>query len=135
MAGNRTSLRESGGITTSTYDAANRLRYNSTVSGRTTYTFDNAGNQVSEKTPSGDITTNTWDADSRLIRVELPTTDLVTYTWGPCTKLGEMRQIERDDGTDVTRLVWDNQNVVQETSDLNVVETEYTYQPQPYGTW
>ncbi|WP_373651127.1 RHS repeat-associated core domain-containing protein [Schlesneria sp. DSM 10557] len=132
-AGNRTSLRDGSGITTSTYDNANRTRYSQTLSGRTTYVFDNAGNQVKERLPSGQITTSTWDADQRQVQVALPAGEVVTFVWAPVTRVGDQRVISRDDGTNTTRLIWDNQNFIQEVDDLNAVDADYTYQPQPYG--
>ena len=132
-AGNRTVLNEDGSLTTSTYDAANRLRYSSAAAGRTTYMYDANGNQRSMIEPSLDRTTYVWTSQNQMRAVQQPIGDAVTYTWSPVTKLAEERQVLRDDGVDTTRYVWDNQNVVREVQNDTTVEADYTYQPQAHG--
>ncbi len=60
------------GATTSTYDAANRLRRSEEVSGITTFTFDNNGNQRRMESPTGDITTYSWTYENQLQVLEDP---------------------------------------------------------------
>ncbi len=121
------------GVVTSTYDTNNRLLKSEALSGITTYTYDASGNRRTVEEPSGDITTSTWDAQNHLVRVELPSSEIVTYTWAPINKANEERLVQRDDGVDVRRYLWDNNNVLRETDDLGAVETQSTYAPQPYG--
>ncbi len=120
-------------MVTSTYDASNRLLKSEALSGITTYTYDAAGNRRTVEEPSGDITTSTWDAQNHLVQVKLPTSEIVTYTWGPINKANEERLIQRDDGVDIRRYLWDNNNVLRETDDLGAVQTQYTYAAQLYG--
>jgi len=83
--------------------------------------------------PLGDLTTYTWNAEQQLTQVELPHDEVVTYVWSAVNKLGEERVVTRDDGVEVTQLLWDNNNVLRETDDLGTLQAQYTYQPQPYG--
>lgn len=122
------------GVVTSTYDANNRLVKSESLSGITTYTYDLAGNRRTVEEPSGDITTSTWDAQNHLARGELRSDEIVTYTWAPINKPNEERLVERDDGVDVRRYLWDNNNVLRETDDLGAVETQYTCARDPMVT-
>jgi hypothetical protein len=85
------------------------------------------------KRPTGDRVTSTWNAENQLVRGERPDDGVVTYVWAPVNKLAEERVVARDDGDEIDRLLWDNNNVLRETDDLGSVRAEYTYQPQPYG--
>ncbi len=42
-------------------DAANRRLTATDLSGRTTYSYDDAGNQTAIEVPAGDITATIWD--------------------------------------------------------------------------
>ncbi len=121
------------GVVTSTYDAGNRLLKSEAFSGITTYTYDASGNRRTVEEPTGDLTTYTWDAENHLVQVELPTSEIVTYTWAPINKANEERLVQRDDGVDIRRSLWDNNNVLRETDDLGAVAVQYTYAPEPYG--
>jgi RHS repeat-associated protein len=52
----------------------------------------------------------------------------VTNTFDP-----DSHRVERDDGTDVVRYVYDGHNVLLQTDDASVTEAAYTLNPQPYG--
>ncbi|WP_196349532.1 RHS repeat domain-containing protein [Planctopirus limnophila] len=133
-SGNRLKLETlSDGITTSVYNAANQLLMAESLSGITTYSYDLAGNRRSVETPVGEITTYTFDVLNHNIAVELPTSEVVTYTWAPVNKANDERQIQRDDGIDITRYLWDDQVILLETDDTNVVLAENTAQPGGYG--
>ena len=54
------------------YDPANRLRRSDAVAGRTTYTYDAAGNQRTVEDPTGDVVTNTWSYENQNTLVEQP---------------------------------------------------------------
>jgi len=119
---------DSGAITTSTYDHTNRLLTTEDVSGITTYSYDANGNQTSIEEANGDVTTNTWDGENRLVQVEHPDFTMTTYVYD-----ADGHRIEKDDGVDVTRFVYDGNNVVQERDDVGTVEAEFTYIPAAYA--
>lgn len=66
--GNPLTVTTDGLVTTSTYDALNRLTSRAVGNGSaTTWSYDGDGNRVSETSPSGDsVTTYAYDADNRL---------------------------------------------------------------------
>ena len=99
------------------------------VSGTTTYTYDNNGNQLTIEEPSGDITTNTWDGENRLIQVEHPSGDVTTYAYN-----GEGLRVLQDDGVAETRFVYDGNNLVLELDDVGTVKADVTYLPAEYAT-
>jgi len=132
-AGNRLQRVQEDAVTTSTYDAANRLLFEESAAGRTTFTYDPAGNRIGQVTPELDITTYAYDAEGRVQVVWLPDGEVVSYTWAPVNKTGDERIIRRDDGTDLQKLLWDNQNVLRELDGSNLVQAEYTYEPEPFG--
>jgi RHS repeat-associated protein len=103
------------------------------VFGITTYSYHAAGNRRAVESPSGDLTTSTWNGENQLDRVEPPSGEVVTYVWDPVNKLSEERIVTRDDGVTPLTYLWDNNNVLRETDDLETPQAEYTYQPQPYG--
>jgi len=119
---------DSGAITTSTYDHTNRLLTAEDASGITTYTYDANGNQTSIEEANGDVTTNTWDGENRLVQVEHPDFTMTTYVYD-----ADGHRIEKDDGVDVIRFVYDGNNVVQERDDVGTVEAEFTYIPAAYA--
>lgn len=70
--GNRLVNNTDNARTTSTFDAANQLEKSIAVGGRTTYVFDEDGNQQVTIEPSGDRTTNVWDYENQTTEVQLP---------------------------------------------------------------
>lgn len=55
--------------------------YGLAVAGRTTYTFDSAGNQQITREPSGSRTTVTWNYENQPTLYKLPTGARVTYAY------------------------------------------------------
>ncbi|WP_197444224.1 RHS repeat domain-containing protein [Maioricimonas rarisocia] len=100
----------------------------SAAAGLTTWTYDANGNQLTIEVPSGDLTTNTWDYENRLTRVEHSDGSITTYAYDP-----DNHRVEKDDGVDVVRFVYDGNNILQERSDLGTLEAAFTYIPQPYA--
>jgi len=80
-AGNRLVKVETGGRTTTVYDAANQIRYSEDATGRTTYTFDANGNQQIVEAPSGGIITTTWDYENQPTLVHKPDNSRVTSSY------------------------------------------------------
>jgi len=117
-----------GDITTLAYDDANRLLWAEDVSGITTYTFDENGNQTSIEDPSNDITTSTWNGENRLIEVEHPDSTITEYRYNP-----DGLRVSQDHDGIVTLYVYDGNNLLQETDDVGLAEAEYTFIPQPYA--
>jgi len=132
-AGNRSLLNENGTRTTSTYDAANRLKYSVKAAGRTTYSYDANGNQTRILEPNLDRTTFSWTYENQQRLVELPDDSVVTSIWAPVTQDADEYRVEQETEDSTTKYVWDRHNIIQERDELNVVEAEYTYAPQAYG--
>lgn len=109
-------------VTTSTYDAANRLLTEITPSGTSTFTFDADGNRTQQETPAGDLTTLTWDSQNRNIAVELPSLTIVTSVFN-----SDHNKVQRDDGTDVTNFLWDFKDLILETDDVGATLRRLTY--------
>ncbi len=87
-AHNQTSKTDAKGVTKYTYDSLNRLQTVTNPSGIvTSYTYDKAGNRLSETVTSGDnieVTVYTYDALNRLLNTTTITIDSkvkVTYTY------------------------------------------------------
>jgi RHS repeat-associated protein len=127
-AGNRTLKNIDSARTTTVYDAANQLDYSVAAAGRTTYTFDNNGNQQIVEAPNGDRTTNTWDYENLTTKVEQPGNSVSTYTWNA----DNHRVGKNVDGTE-TKMVWDDENILLETDGSNSTKVIYTLEPQVYG--
>ncbi|MCH6555417.1 MAG: hypothetical protein IH797_02250, partial [Chloroflexi bacterium] len=62
-------------------DAANQIDYSLAAAGRTTYTFDDNGNQQIVLEPNGNRTTNTWNYENQNTLVQLPTGSRVTMSY------------------------------------------------------
>ena len=126
--GNRTLKVKDGDRTTSTYDVANRLRYSVEVTGRTTFTFDAAGNQIQEEKPNGDVTTSLWDCVNKNTAVVLPNSDRVTSVYS-----GDGLRVAKSTDTDDRLFVYDGQNILLETDGFNLTQAVFTLQPSDYG--
>ena len=68
------------------------LRYSETDSGRTTYMFDENGNQQLELTPSAERTTTLWDYENQPKAVQLPAGGRITYLDN-----GDLRRVRVED--------------------------------------
>ena len=133
LLGNRLVLNVDGELTTSTYDAANRLQTAEEINGITTYTFDANGNQRSVETPSGDITTYSWSYENQLIQIEEPDDVITTQVYAPINRKADELRIIKETDAGITNFIWDDQNIIREVDELNSVDAEYTLNPQPYG--
>ncbi len=127
-AGNRLQQSRDGDVTDYTTDAANRLLVAADFSGRTTYSYDAAGNQTAIEDPSGDITTTIWDFDSRQQAVEQPDTSRVTFTYN-C----DHWRVGREDAVQTVSYQWDKNNLLAELDDAGVVQVQYTNEPAEFG--
>ena len=118
-----------GLITTYLYNNANGLLSEFDITNRTTYTYDESGNQLSTESPSLDLTTNTWNYENQKTQVELPSGDIHTYVWN-CdqTRIARIDEL----GTS-TSFVRDHKNDIEEVDDLGSTIAEYTYEPQLHG--
>ncbi len=126
--GNRILKNLDGQRTTSTYDAANQLKYSEDASGRTTYTFDADGNQHVVQAPSGDRTTNVWDYENKLVGVQHPAGSRETMAYDP-----DGKRVMLEESATTTKYVWDEQNYLQETDAGDVTQVTYTNEPRTYG--
>jgi len=127
-AGNRRTKLESGVKTTYTCDGANQLNKYLDNTGTTTLTYDEVGNQRTEKTPAGALTTNTWDHERRLTRLLLPSSLRNTMLYRP-----DNLRVELQDSTGTTRSVWDGQKVVLEADGSNATQAVYSLTDGAYG--
>jgi YD repeat-containing protein len=127
--GNRLTEEADGALTTSTYNAANQLLVTQDSLGdRTTYAYDDAGNQRTKEEPSGDLTTNTWNVENELIQAELPTGTLVTYTYN-----SDLLRVSREADLDNAGYIWDKKNLLHETDEFGDPQLDYHYEQQEYG--
>jgi len=79
--GNRLTMNDSAeGLTTSTYDANDRLLTDTLNGVVTQYTYDNNGNTLSEVTSPTDQTVYHWDSQNRLIEADVTTASGTTQT-------------------------------------------------------
>ena len=77
--------------TTSSYDAANQLVYEQLAAGRTTYTFDAAGNQQLSKDPASARTTTTWNYENQPTLYQFSNSTRATYSYN-----AENRRVRED---------------------------------------
>ncbi|WP_339733653.1 RHS repeat domain-containing protein [uncultured Gimesia sp.] len=131
--GNRLVENNDSTITTSVYDAANRLETSEETAGITTYTYDKNGNQTSIEDPASDITTYTWTYENQLAEIESPNSDVVTYTYAPVNKKNDEYRLTKETDLEFTSYLWDDQNIILEQDDVGTVDAEYTVMPQAYG--
>ncbi len=125
--GNRTLMVNNGTPTTYSYNVANELLTSQTGGGTTTYTFDGDGNLLTTAAPAGQLTTNTWDGENRLTAVSLPTVvDTFTYN-------ADGQRVRQQGPIGTTNQIWDDQNVLLETSGSNIIQAVYSLEPRLYG--
>jgi YD repeat-containing protein len=127
-AGNRLLKIHDGARTTFSYDAANQIRWSEDASGRTTYSFDEDGNQKVVEAPNGDRTTNTWDGENRITSVQQPDGTRNTMAYEP----GGLR-VKLEESTGTKKFIWDEQNYLAETDENNDTQVVYTNEPRVYG--
>jgi YD repeat-containing protein len=96
--------------------------------GRTTYTFDAAGNLNVVLAPSGQRTTHVWDDENRRKTVLLPDATRITSVY-----YGDGLRAEKQDPIGTTKFVWDNQTYLAETDGAGTITKVFTQRPEPYG--
>lgn len=103
---------------TYTYDAANRL----TSDGAFDYAYDAAGN-LTRKTEraSGKAVNFTYDGENQLTRIDFPDGSFAAYRYD-----GLGRRIEKNAGGQLTRFVYDSQNILAEFSPSGTQTALYT---------
>lgn len=112
-------------ITTSTYDAANRLETAVDASGTTSYTYDAVGNLTKIEDPGSNVTSYTWDADNMRTKVEFPSGEVVTSTYD-----GDHLRVKREDAIETKKFVWDGHNYLLETDENDQITVTYSQQPE-----
>jgi len=118
--GNRTTSNQNGA---STFNAANQLTEDSNF----TYQYDNNGN-LTRKTPkvSGPFTSYEYDAENKLVRVVTNGTT-INYRYD-----GLGRRVEKEVinvTTNVTRYIYDNEDILLELDGSNNITARYTHGP------
>jgi RHS repeat-associated protein len=127
--GNRLVQNVNAARTTVTYNAGNEIIYSLNNDGRTSFTFDGAGNQTRTVSPALSRTTYLWDGENRLLKVSLPTAIINTMVY----KADGLRA-QKQDSTGTTNSVWDLRNVLLDGDASNVTQVLYTSNPRFYGT-
>ncbi|QDT22402.1 RHS repeat domain-containing protein [Gimesia chilikensis] len=125
--GNRLTSDDGTTITTYVYDEANRTKTTDDGTVVTTYSFDAAGNQRTVEDSDG-VTTYTWDLNNQNTGVEKPNGDLFTFTYN-----GDMVRVQSEDPNGTTKFIYDEQNVLLETDDLDATQVVYTLNPREFG--
>ncbi len=130
VSGNRIKNEKDTVLTRFEYDVANQLTVQIDAAGRTTYTFDAAGNQQVVLEPSMNRTTTTWNYENQPTVYEAPTNALVTMTYNP-----ENRRTSKETVSYKNNFIWDveSDNVLLETDDFNVTQVVYTNDPFEFG--
>lgn len=126
--GNRTSLIDhlAGETTTYTYDAANQLTLEESVSGPTTYMYDRAGRCTRQETPST-LTDFQYDALGRVTVAE-PVSGPVSFTYN-----GAGQRVKKEAPTETTRYLYDFKHLLAELDGAGDTESLYTYADNEYG--
>ena len=126
--GNPIGLSADGMLTTRTYDAASQLLLSEDNAGRTTYSYDSAGNQNSVQRPNNERETRVWDAENRLTRTELPSGTVVTESYG----YNGLRYC-RQTATETTYFLWDDDRYLMELDAIGDAKVTYSSLLVPYG--
>src|SRR5262249_25042799 len=122
-------LNDAGGMrATTAYDAANQIEYSAAAAGRTTYTFDAAGNQQIVLNPEATRSTTVWDYENQPTLYKLSDGTRVTATYN-----AENQRLQKQSATANTKFVWDEQNYLAETDGSDVVQVVYTTEPYLHG--
>ena len=126
--GNRLVQNVSGTRTTVTYDKANEIIYSLDGTGRTTFTFDAAGNQARTISPALARTTYVWDGENRLSKVSLPTSVINTMTYN-----ADSLRVQKIDSSGTTNSLWDGRSILLDANGARVTQALYTLLPQVLG--
>ncbi len=105
--GNRLTSTESGALSTTTYDPANRLLLSISGSAVTTYSYDPNGNLIGALEFGGALTTMSYDKENRLA-VHQNDVVITTYSYG-----GEGKKRTETVGCAVTTILWDGEDYLQ----------------------
>jgi RHS repeat-associated protein len=113
------------------YDVANQLTYGLAAAGRTTYTFDAAGNQQIELTPAGARTTTTWNYENQPTVYQLSTGSRVTMSYNADNR----RTQKQTAATTSTKFIWEPtmDAYFSELNNSNTNQKLYTFEPVQYG--
>ncbi|MBI4354931.1 MAG: hypothetical protein HY597_00590, partial [Candidatus Omnitrophica bacterium] len=107
--------------TTAVYDAANRLLDDGTF----TYTYDNNGNRLTQTDQTTQATTTyDYDTDNQLTGITFPDGSQATYAYDA---LG--RRIQKTVDGQITRYVYDNEDILQEDDATNILRARWTHGP------
>ena len=130
-SGNRIKKEKDAILTRFEYDVANQMTVQIDAAGRTTYTFDSAGNQQVILEPNNDLTTTTWNYENQPILYEKPTNALVTMTYN-----SDNRRVSKESTSSKTNFIWDleSDNVLLETDDFDTTQVIYTNEPNTFGS-
>ncbi len=126
--GNRLVMSSGNQLTTFTNNSANELTLIVNPTGApTTNSFDANGNLTLANT-GGALTTYGWDSENRLLTVS-DSTGIVTSTYS-----AEGLRQKKVSGAVTSNYLWDDNNIVQESNAILVVQVGYTDLPGiPYG--
>ena len=127
--GNRTIFRDGTTVSTFSYDVADQLTTLVEGTATTTYAYDANGNLEVEHLPGGHRVTHTWDDENRLIQyVKGSTTNQYSFNAD-----GQRVRIVDTQSPSGRRLIWDEENILLETTDAGSTEVVYTLEPAVSG--
>ncbi|MFH1303968.1 MAG: RHS repeat-associated core domain-containing protein, partial [Planctomycetota bacterium] len=122
------------GITTFVYDDANRIKTSEDINGISTYIYDANGNKNIVIAPDLERTTYSWDFENQHTEIEFYDSGSSSYETIENVYNGELKRISQSQGSIEKKFVWDNENILLVTDDMDVTQYAFTLAPDEYGS-
>ena len=134
LVGNRLTKTDSSGITSYVYDDANRIKTSENTNGVTTYIYDANGNKHIVIAPDLERTTYSWDFENQNTEIEFYDSGSSSYEVIENVYDGELKRIAQTQDSTEKKFIWDNQNILLVTDDMDVTQYAFTLTPDEYGS-